>query len=795
MGKDKIFESKYGYFKDNGNEYVITDPKTPKPWINVISNGDYAFIVSQTGGGYSWRGNAAENRITRFYQDVVKDNWGKYIYIRDDKSGDFWSASWKPVCRKYEKYEVTHGIGYSKIEQTCNNINSILTMFAVPGAPMEIWHMEIKNNDSIKRELSLMSYCEWCLGTSPDEQREFHKIFIDNEYEKDINGFLTTKCMWMIPNSKGQDNNRDWEYAAFHTCSEKPFSYDGDKESFIGLYGSEISPEAMKKDELDKNTGRFFDAIASLHIKIELEPGESKEIVFTLGAADNKEEAAKLAKKYNNVNEAKKAFYNVHKFWGPFIENEKVSTPDDALNIMTNTWLKYQAISCRLWGKSAYYQVSGGYGFRDQLQDSQIFLSSVPEYARKQILMHSAKQKSDGTVYHWWMTITQKGPETKCSDDLLWLPFIVTNYLKETNDFEILNKKEPFYDNGEKASIYEHCKRSIEKALDRFSERGIPLIGSNDWNDGISAAGWNWKGESFWVGEFLYMILNDFSKISKKMSDEIYAKKCIDKAEDIKSAFNKYGWDGKWFIQATTDDGKEIGSKESSEGFIYLNPQSWAVLSGITNKERAKTAMDSVSKYLYKDFGTLLLYPAYSKVDENIGYITRYAPGLRENGGVYSHAAVWAVAAYIKMGQIEKAYELYTKICPPNRSMDIDKYKAEPYVMPGNSDGPNSPNYGRGSWTWYTGSAQWLQRIAVNYILGIRAEYDGLLIDPAIPAKWDKFSVKRKFRNSVYMINVENPKHVNRGVFEVYLDGEKINGNKLPEINDGCQHNVRVIMG
>lgn len=791
----KLFENKYGYFKNKGREYVITDPKTPRPWANVISNGDYSFIISQTGGGYSWRGNSVENRITRSFQDVIKDNWGKYLYIRDEESKDFWSAAFKPTCKEAEDYKVTHGIGYSKIEEKYKGIKSALTMYVVPNAPMEIWHVKIENLDNKDRELSIMSYIEWCLGTSPDEHREFHKIFVDNEYEEDINGFLTTKCLWLLQNEKGQNNNRDWEYAAFHTCSEKPFSYDGDKESFIGMYGSEASPKAMEEEELQKNTGRFFDPIASLQIKIKLKKGEAKEIVFTLGAADNKDEAVKLSKKYNHVEEAKKAYEEVEKFWEPFINNEEVKTPDEALNIMTNVWLKYQAISCRIWGKSAYYQVSGGFGFRDQLQDCQIFLSSVPEYAKKQILMHAKKQKTDGTVYHWWMTLSGKGPETRCSDDLLWLPYITISYIKETGDFGILKDEAAFIDSCNKESIYVHCKKSIEKAFTRFSKRGIPLIGENDWNDGISAAGWDWKGESFWLGEFLYKILKDFIKISKEMKDDAFLEKCTLKMKALKEDINKYGWNGNWYIGATTDSGEELGAKENESGFIYLNPQIWAVISGISDEERGKEAMNSVTKYLFKDYGTLLLFPAYTKVREDIGYITRYAPGLRENGGVYSHAATWAVEAYIKMGEPERAYDLYRRICPPNRSSDIDKYKGEPYVMPGNSDGPQSPNYGRGSWTWYTGSAQWLHNVATNWILGIRADFDGLIIDPAIPSKWNGFKMKRKFRNSTYIINVENPSHVNRGVSKIYLDGKLIEGNILKELSDEKIHEVKVIMG
>lgn len=794
MSEEKIFESKYGYFSKDGREYVITTPLTPRPWINVISNGDYSFIVSQTGSGFSWRSNAVENRLTRYSQDIIKDEWGKYIYIRDEESKDYWSATWKPVLKEPDFYEVRHGIGYSIITQINNGIKSDLKMFVVPDAPVELWEITLENKTDKKRVLNLFTYLEWNLGFGHDEHREFHKIFIDTEYHDDIKGFIANKYLWGLPNKKGQHNNRSWEYTAFHTSSKIPISYDGDKESFLGMYSSLEKPKAMKEKLLSKNTGRFNDAIGSLQIEVLLEPGETKKVVFTLGAADNREQALEFSRKYSDLDEAEKAFDRVKQFWSTFIDSEKIHTPDNAMNIMTNIWLKYQAISSRIWGKAAYYQISGGYGYRDQLQDSMIFLESVPEYTKKQILMHASKQKNDGTVLHWWMTISGNGPATKCSDDLLWLPYITINYLKETNDFEILDEIVPFLDGGED-TIYEHLKRAIEKAFMRFSPRGIPLIGENDWNDGLSAVGWDWKGESFWLGEFLYAILEDFKYISEKKNDFKFKSKCSDVQDVLKENINKYGWDGKWYIQATTDDGEKLGSKENEEGFIYLNPQTWAVISGIADKEKEKVCMNSVSEYLLKDYGPLLLYPAYSKIREDIGYITRYAPGLRENGGVYTHAATWAIPAFTIVNEPEKAYEVYKKICPLNRLNDIDHYKGEPYVLPGNSDGPQSPNYGRGSWTWYTGSAQWLHRVATNWILGIRSDYDGLLIDPSIPSEWEGFSYTRKFRNTIYNISVENKNHVNSGIKEIYLDGTLIRGNKLHDLNDGKTHEVKVIMG
>ncbi|MFW6278947.1 MAG: GH36-type glycosyl hydrolase domain-containing protein [Bacillota bacterium] len=787
------FENQYGYFTEDGKEYVITDPETPRPWANIISNGDYSFMVSQAGGGYSWRGNSHENRLTRNFQDVIKDNWGKYIYIRDDESDEYWSAGWQPVQKEAQSFEVRHGIGYSVLSQKIKDIQSDLKMFVVPDEPLELWELTLENESDRTRKLSLFSFLEWNLG-SPDEHREFNKIFIDNDYEDQIGGFIATKRRWSLLNEKGQANNRSWEYAGFHSVSEKPVAYDGDKESFIGMYNSDRSPRALDQEKLAGNEGKFGDAIASLQVQVELAPGESKTLVFTLGCADDKQQARELAQKYDSPQAAEEAFQQVKEFWQPFIESSQVETPDQAMNVMTNVWLKYQAISCRIWGKSAYYQSSGGYGYRDQLQDCQVFFNNLPEYARKQILLHAEKQKTDGTVLHWWMTISGNGPESDCSDDLLWLPYITINYLKETNDFSILNEVKPYLDGGE-GTLYEHCRKSIERAFQRFSPRGITLMGSHDWNDGLSAVGWDWKGESFWVAEFLSVILDDFADIAREFADDKFADKCEEVQSFLRKTVNQYGWDGQWYLQATTDNGDPLGSKENEEGWIYLNPQTWAVMSGIADQKRAETCMNSVTEHLDRDYGPVLLYPAYSEPRSDIGYITRYAPGLRENGGVYTHAATWAIVAYTMLGETEKAYDIYRKVCPPNRSNDIELYKAEPYVVPGNSDGPDSENYGQAGWSWYTGSAQWLQRVATHWILGVRPDYDGLLIDPAIPEEWDGFFYQRKFRGAIYNIEVQNEAHVSQGVEEIYFDGEKIEGQKLPVVDDDREHDVQVIMG
>jgi len=504
------------------------------------------------------------------------------------------------------------------------------------------------------------------------------------------------------------------------------------KESFIGLYCNDDRPAAMQQPQLARHQGRFGDAIAALQVSVNLQPGEAKTVVFTLGAAENgREDAHDLIGRYTSVEGCEQAFAGVQKFWSRFIDAEQVETPDDALNFMTNIWLKYQAISCRIWGKSAFYQVSAGYGFRDQLQDSQIFLVGDPayarkqmllhasQYARKQMLLHASQQFVEGDVLHWWFSIRGGGPRTNCSDDLLWMPFILDAYLKETADHSILDEQVPYL-NAPAESLYDHCKRAIERSFSRFSPRGIPLMGDHDWNDGLSAVGTLLKGESFWVAEFLYMILGNFIPVALERGDTRFAERCDGVRQNLKDAFNRHGWDGQWYLQATTDDGLLLGSQENEEGKIFLMPNIWAVISEAAEGDRGQVAMEAVSEYLLRDYGTLLNFPAFTHPRPDVGYVTRYAPGLRENGGVYTHAATWSVWAYSLIGQPERAYQAYSRICPPNRSADIDTYKAEPYVTPGNIDGPLSEFYGRGGWTWYTGSAQWLHRVATHWILGIR---------------------------------------------------------------------------
>jgi len=798
--EEKKFENKYGYFTADGREFVITRPDTPRPWVNVISNGTYGIIESQTGSGFSWRDNSNLSRITRWEQDLIKDEWGKYIYIRDRTSKEVWSGTWKPCCPNFDFYEVRYGQGYSVLTSTYNGITTEKTIFVDAKEPVEIWKISLRNDSDKPRKLSVFSYFEWCLGNAGETHREFHKTFIETEILKSLGALWGFKRPALVPGfiSTGLIET---PLQAFLACSNiAPVAYDGDKETFFGRYGDIRAPRSVVEGKLKNAEGRWGDAVAALQVDVDLKPRETKMVIFLVGAPEDKKDAERIIKKYKTEAAVDAGLKEVKAMWDRLLTNTTVETPDDALNFMTNIWLKYQAISSRIWARCAYYQSSGAYGFRDQLQDSQTLLSIDSALTKKQILLHAEQQFQDGTVYHWWHPGTTMGAITGCSDDLLWLPFLTLLYIDETNDTKILDIEVDFLPDREtgkkeKGSLYEHCLRAFEKVISRHSPRGIPLMGECDWNDGLSHVGIHWKGESIWLAQFFYGILTRFAPLVEERGDEQKAKKYRKHAASMKDAVNKHAWDGQWYIGATRDDGRPLGSHVCDEGKIFLNTQTWAIINDTATPERAKIAMDSAERHLFREYGPLLLTPGYSRTDATIGYITRYAQSVRENGGVYTHAATWAVIAECLVGKGDKALQTYKSFSPPYRGLNPDLYFVEPYVMPGNVDGPDSPNFGRGGWTWYTGSAGWLYRVAIDWICGMHAEREGLRIDPVIPKDWPGFKAKRFFRGATYEIDVKNPKGISRGVREIKVDGKAIKGDIITPFKDSKTHYVAVVMG
>ncbi len=802
-----LFQTKYGEFREDGKAYIIRRPDTPRPWINILCNGTYGTLISQNGGGFSWWDNANLARLTGWTQDLVRDESGKFLYVRDDESGTFWSAAWKPVSAAYDHYEVHHAIGSTTFIQRANQIETRWTIVVPPNDPLEVWHVTVKNLGNAPRKISLFTFLEWCLGNGTDWHREFQKTFIETVYDEKLRAVVGVKRPLAMPAHISSGMN-EWPLTGFHSVNRPVASYDGSKEHFLGRFRGYHEPESVKQGKLTGTTGKWHDPIGSLHVQLELAPGQSEETVFLVGKYDSREAAETMIHAWGSPEGFRKAMQGVERMWEPFLNRLRVETPDPAFNVMTNIWLKYQAICGRIWARTAYYQSSAAYGYRDQLQDSHIFMPMTPDLAKKQILLHAAHQHLDGVVLHWWLTLTEVGPRSGLSDPHLWLVYLTLNYLLETDDLKALNELAKYLD-GPPGTLFDHCTRSIELTLKRFSKRGLPLLGHGDWNDGLSAAGMHWKGESLWVGHFLYHILQRWTDLIGRVVKEqeitlkgltrakltAQAKRYRSRAQALKAAINKHGWDGKWYWYASRDDGKLVGSKTSGEGKIHLNAQTWSIISGTATPERAKVAMASMEQLLNREYGPLLLTPAYTKPDTGIGYLSRYAPGTRENGGVYSHAANWAIIAECMSGKGDLAFQTYSKICPAKRGMDPDLYAGEPYVMPGNTDGPESPFFGRAGWTWYTGSAAWLFRASTEWILGVRPERKGLRIDPCIPSAWDGFRIVRQFRGATFQISVENPGHVSRGVKEIWLDGKRLAEPLLPDVRDGQVHQVRVILG
>lgn len=792
----RAFRTPYGHFAAAGREYVITRPDTPRPWVNVICPGDYGVILSQGGSGYSWKTHASFNRVTRWEQDLLRDEWGRFVYLRDRERGEVGSLTWQPVRAKRARHRTRHGVGYSVFERRHRGLDSSLTVFVPPGEPLEIWRVRLRNRGARARTLDLFTSFEWNLGPAPDTHREFHRLFIETEFVAGAHALLAGKRLSTIAEpGRGQPWNVAWPHVAFHAASVAPASWESDKERFLGRYGSAAAPAAVRAGRLSNTTGKWQDGIGSLHVTVRLEPGEEREVCFTLGVAARRAEALRLARRYHEPAAVADAWRRTREFWEELLAPLAVRTPEPALDHLVNTWLKYQAISCRLWGRTGYFQMGGAYGFRDQLQDSQVFLPLAPEHTRRQLLLHAAHQFGDGTAWHWWHPLTEEGLRKPLNDDLLWLPFVTLAYLRETADFAVLGEIVPFLGpdgtpSAERGTLHEHNRRAIESFRGRMSRRGVPRMGAGDWNDGLSAIGLKGRSESVWLAHFLAGILDGWAELERRRprGDQAAAARHARDAVKLRAAVNRHFWDGEWYVRATKDSGEAIGSRRCRDGRIFLNAQTWAILNDVAPPERIPRLLRSMEKHLYRDYGPLLLAPAYREPDASIGYLTRYAPGSRENGGLYTHAGLWAVQAECKLGRGDRAWALLRSFLPPLRGMDPDFYQVEPYVMPGNVDGPDSPHYGRGGWTWYTGSAAWTFRVVTEWILGVRPEWDGLRIAPCLPAHWSGFHLRRRYRGADYDITVR----IGGARRAVTVDGAPFAGELLPAFGDGRLHRVTV---
>lgn len=807
--------ARFGRFSADGAEFTITNVATPRPWSNIIANPRFGLAVSHTGSGFTWIDNSQLAVITRWEQDFARDAAGKLLYVRDADSGQVWSVAPAPVFAAYDRYSCTHGLGYTRFETEIHGIRAVWTLFVDAREPIEYWRVEFENLTDRPRRLDVTAFLEWNCGVLPSPRREFHKLFIETALDAATGALLAWNHMWDIPNARWGHWNTSFPYVSAFWCSEAATGLLGDKAAFLGRYGDPRCPAALSAQEWQPRFGRHEDPIAALRTQISLRGGQRRSVGYLLAVGNTREEALGLIRvgctgrstgcdgqpsrfqsdapplRIGTLAAWDSALSDARAAWQGLLAAERVDTPEPTLNLLVNDWIRYQAIAGRLWGRCGYYQQSGAFGFRDQLQDSQVWLTIEPRRCREQIRLHAAHQFPDGSVYHWWHPLSEQGHITRMTDDLLWLSFVTANYIRESGDLSILADEAPYLDtpggpaqNGSPRRAYpilDHVLRAFTRVFSRTSARGLPLIGAGDWNDGLSAMGLQERGESVWLAEFLVGLLADWAEIFRRAAAANVAGIAVPAAQlgrlsqefeerraQLAATINELAWDGDWYIRGTLDDGSILGSSRNRVGRIFLNAQTWAILNDVAPPDRAARCWAAVREHLVRAPGALLLTPAFDQPDERIGYITRYAPGLRENGGVYTHAATWAIAAAAKMRDAETVERLLTAINPALK--DPERYWAEPYVLPGNVDGPESPYYGRAGWTWYTGSAQWLHRIVTHWVLGVRPEWDDLRIDPCLPPAWERAGLTRPWRGATYAINMRRA----AGPLRVIVDGQPL---------------------
>jgi len=797
--EDLVFYNESGGFAPDGREYIInTNPGnyTPLPWANILTNPNFGSVISESGQSYTWVDNAHELRLTPWENDPVTDASGEVFYIRDEETGYYWSPAPLPACGR-TPYVTRHGFGYSIFEHNEAEIETEMQVFADVEAAVKFFVIKLKNNSGRERHISATGYVEWVLGDI--KSRSAMHIF--TEVEPNSGALL------------GRNNyNAEFEgRVAFFDTDDRNCTFTCDRTEFIGRNSSLRTPDAMSRKYLSGKYGAALDPCAALQTNFVLADGENHTVIFRLGAGKNADDLNKILKKFKGIYAAKEALEKVQAHWRQIIEKIQVVTPNPALDVLVNGWLTYQVISSRLWARSGYYQSGGAYGFRDQLQDVLAVMQTEPTIAHDQIVLAASRQFKEGDVQHWWHPPVGRGVRTRCSDDLLWLPFVTANYIIKTGDTKILDEniaflegrplaqnEKSYYDiparSEEQGSLYEHCKRAIMHSL-TYGVHGLPLMGTGDWNDGMDLVGANGRGESVWLGFFLYKVLTQFAPIANSRSDKEFSEKCTTESEQLKTSLEKSGWDGGWYRRAYFDNGDPLGSKENPECRIDSIAQSWAALSGAGVPEHVKLAVDAADSQLVDNQSNLirLLTPPFDSSSLNPGYIKGYVPGIRENGGQYTHAAVWLIMAQAALGHSQRAWELVDMINPVNHSNTKEKvsvYKAEPYVIAADVYSMKY-NSGRSGWTWYTGSAGWMYQLITEWLLGMRVEGNKLIFLPCIPNDWDSFKITYMHKNTRYHITVTQDKSAKRDM-TIEVDGTMQNNKVILLFDDMADHTVIV---
>src|SRR3989344_5033086 len=731
------------------------------PWVNGLANPHFGTVFSENGPAYTWSESAHEFRLTPWHNDPVSDASGEVFYLRDEDSGHFWSPT--PLPSRGAGYYVSrHGFGYSVFEHTEGGIRSELTVYVDVDAAIKFSVLKVRNESGQPRKLSATGYVEWVLG----DLRPKSAMHVTTEIDPNSGALF----------ARNPYNTEFTGLIAFFDVDDATRTTSCDRTEFIGRNGTLKNPAAMSRSRLSGKVGAGLDPCAAIQVSFELADGQEREIIFRLGLAGRRgtDDVSKLVRRFRGSAAARGALEAVYQYWNHTLGAVQVETPDPALNVLTNGWLVYQTLACRLMARSGYYQSGGAFGFRDQLQDTMGLVHPEPQRLRAQLLLCASRQFLEGDVQHWWHPPSGRGVRTHCSDDYLLLPLATCRYVLTTGDTGVLNESVyflevrpvnaedgSFYDlpgrSGEAASLYQHCVRAIQRGL-RWGEHGLPLMGTGDWNDGMNLVGHHGKGESVWLGFFLHTVLTQFTAVARLQDDSTFAARCAEAGVQLRRNIEQHGWDGAWYRRAYFDDGTPLGSAANPECQIDSISQSWAVLSGAGDVQRARLAMEAVDQRLVRRDHALiqLLDPPFDKSPLNPGYIKGYVPGVRENGGQYTHAAIWAAMAFARLGDRRRAWELLAMINPVNHGRTpegVATYKVEPYVAAADVYAL-TPHTGRGGWTWYTGSAGWMYRLIVESLLGLRLEVDKLYFAPCLPADWKTFKMHYRYRETVYYIVV-----------------------------------------
>jgi cyclic beta-1,2-glucan synthetase len=797
--RDLAFFNGLGGFSRDGREYVTTlglGQATPAPWVNVIANSQFGTVVSESGSVYTWSENSHEFRLTPWYNDPVTDISGEAIYIRDEESGRFWSPSPFPA-RGHNPYVARHGFGYSIFEYAEDGIVTELSLFVATDAPVKFVRLKVANRSGRSRQLSVTGYWEWVLG----ETRNKSLMHVVTDLDP-ITGALLAR------------NAYSPEFAdrvAFVDSSEAARTVTADRTEFLGRNGTPANPAALRRVRLSGRVGASLDPCAAMHVPVSLEEGQEKEIVFILGAARGEDQARQLIQKFRGAASARQALEGVWHYWSRCLGAVHLETPDPAVNFLANGWLIYQVLACRMWARTGFYQSGGAFGFRDQLQDAMALMHAEPGLLREHLLRAAAHQFREGDVQHWWHPPVGRGVRTHFSDDYLWLPYAACRYVAATGDTGVLEERVPFlnarpvrpeedsyYDlpqvSDDVGTLYEHCVRALDNGL-RFGVHGLPLMGCGDWNDGMNLVGAHGKGESVWLAFFLYDVLMQFAQLARGRGDAGLADKYTIEAGRLRGNIEEHTWDGQWYRRAYFDDGTPLGSASGPECQIDSLSQSWSILSAAGTHERALMGMESVDRRLVRRDARLiqLLDPPFDKSDLNPGYIKGYVPGVRENGGQYTHGAIWTVMAFAGLGDARRAWELFTLINPITHTATPEAaalYRVEPYVVAADVYAV-PPHIGRGGWTWYTGSAGWMYRLITESLLGLQLDVDKLRFAPCLPPGWSSLKVHYRYRETFYHITIHNGGSGST-VKRIVVNGHEQQTRCVPLIDDRNDHNVEV---